>query len=195
MLDLFHRELSSDGIERGTEGPSLAVERMAVHTAPALEDRGAGRETRRGDHHLLTTGEALGTVLGRPVVVVYLTHPGEEGDQPVDLTLREALVGHLAPRRGKSLFRARHPEPEALCPDAPDHLGEIRGIVPAEPQDRVAVIAVVLLKDPLPRDHLRGQLVRVRQHLDLTMRVPGEPQEQQRGRDGPDNKDPKSDFL
>ena len=46
------------------------------------------------DHPLLAPGEALPAVLRRPVVVVHLAHPLEEGDEVVDL-----LVGQLDSRR------------------------------------------------------------------------------------------------
>src|SRR5680860_1843479 len=78
---------------------------------------------------------------------------------------------------------------DSLRADPLMHVCEVRGVINAKSQNRVTVVAVLPLKDPLARDHLVIELVGVCKNINLPVCIPGQTQKDDQRDEGPDQEE------
>ena len=115
--------------------------------------------------------------MGRPVAVLDLRGPAEERDDVVDLRGRNPLLRHLAVRSREDQLRPREAIADRLLADSRVRPGEVGRVIAAEPEDGVAVVAVVPLECALARHDVLIELVGVRERVEVPVRVDGEREE------------------
>jgi hypothetical protein len=122
-------------------------------------------------------------------VVVDVRDPAQERDDVLDLLRREVLLRHLPVRRGEDHLRRLEPPADGVLPQAAVRAGEVRRVVGAEPEDGVAVVAVVPLEGALPGDHVVVEGVGVRERAEAPVRLDRHREEhrERRERAGPED--------
>lgn|GEM_PF-5147637 len=85
---------------------------------------------------------------------VDIIYPAEEIDQEVNFCRSQVLMRHLAERISQYQFRLRHHAANIVFSATVIDTGQVGSIITAKPQNGVAVIAVLLLKNPLPFHHV-----------------------------------------
>src|SRR5574340_990203 len=169
----------------GTRTAPGAIEAVARKAALFLKQCRSGAQPQG---YSAPRCRAVFAVLWRPVVVLDRTRPLEEGHQLIELRLTQVLSRHFAPG-GKALRIAEHGFDPLRAP-TPVCLRQIRPVIRTEPQNGVAVIAVVLVPDAFAGDDRIIELVDVRQHRDLPVRIERQSQEEQQGAARPQVEDP-----
>lgn len=179
-LDLALGHPVSDPVQRGPDVTSLTAQSVAgdAHLVEdlgsiLLRDDGVGPDGRHRKQQRLR----------REPVEVHLADPGEEGDERLDLVIREIISHHLALAGIHGLGILEHGPNEARAAALVD-LCELRRIVSAFSQESVAAHAVELVPKMLPLDHERRHLILIRERWDLGKRVNGERDEGTAREDG-----------
>src|SRR4030067_539562 len=164
--------------------------------AICLEDEGSPwRDGRSGQHLVCGSFPAGLGMLGRPVVVADFGNPAEKSEEIRDFLTGKILLRHFSEGIREDRFRMFEASLDAVLSKPGVGSSQVRGVVATEPQDRVAIIAVVLFKSFFPRDNSRIKLIDVRQIIELLMAVNSEYEKNEHRNDSPCPKNPFGNFV